>query len=1025
MTEPKGTELHILTSKTRYGVEQQDENGALYCDERGDTLKFWRLGGIDTAEFLERFKEPKRRNITRSQFDSLAKAKQDDVKDTGSYVLGNFQPYDGSKWADGKFTVRNETYLINRTGIAIDYDDITPDQALQLDERSKELNCAGVIHSTLKSTAENPRRRLVIPVGNPIPKNDFPSVVKNIAGRIGLPIDEASVKNNQFMYFPAVLADQEYHYVKLDGPLLDYREYRDAPKTAVQVQIQPQPVNPSPRGEAIPWNGYISDSRFVLPAEIPESKRDTTLTSYAGQLQAGWLPDETIREMLHQANEERCKPPLDAKQVDKICKSILKKPKATSAEGKAAKAREAAGIPSENDQAEAQAAALAYIEDLLNRDALQLDDLQSDATLSVLASIRSEPDRIRAATRMAKAIPRTKGELDKLYTPILRDAKTRFKEEDKKLSAEIKKAAQAQAASIVSNFTYTFKDGSIITQFTGDYDVDYDMGITRTIYKENGESRTFKACTHPALILSKVEDVENAINDTPIQLYKVAFFEKKLQGVREIRTTDSRELFSSKSQIVTLSRRGVGVTSETASELVSYFSELESLNRDTIPTEYGISRLGWFKDPRDGSLKFAPYDSEFVFDGNFSDIPKFNGVRTHGDRGEWLNVIQKIRGKSVQAKILFSATLASAALFPLHEQSFFVHARGDTELGKSFTLAVAASFWGDPFNSELVHTFDSTRVGRERTACFMHSLPLFLDEAETAAKRGRSNFFSEYVYAYCEGLSRTRGEKEGGTEKKQHWKNIAITTGEQPLVTPDSDKGGSINRVIDVRFNEALYDDPNAVKDIIEESYGFGGAEFVELLRDPKKLETLRGYARKYSKEYIAEGITGKQARAGALLVACDRLASKFIYGDPDSALTYDELKPYLRTKAELDIGERAYRFIKDWITTNGNHFDFIGEQRAELDPWIENEQDTTLRNTTTYGRIKRNEYAQIIPTVLYAALEEEGINHQTALEALKKKGYITPDKRGKNTVATRMNGNALRVVLFNLASSSDDNDLQ
>lgn len=1020
-----------MENKTYNIFTGQGWRGTEYADEyTGETKYGWTYqGALTWEEFVGEMKTPVKVNMTHADFMNLKGDSQKRVKDVKGFFAGTLCEKNVTKTLKaGKTLVpkTNDTVL-NRTMVTLDaeggddnggpMDRDTADEMLM--SASTVLECAGLAYPTAKCTEEDQRWRLVFPLDRPVSPDEYENLVDTLIEELDGRFDPRSRDRARMMYYPTQFTDRTADVTVFEGDPLRVSDHLKArPKKR-------EAVKSAPRGEAIPWNGYISDSRFVLPAEIPESKRDTTLTSYAGQLQAGWLPDETIREMLHQANEERCKPPLDAKQVDKICKSILKKPKATSAEGKAAKAREAAGIPSENDQAEAQAAALAYIEDLLNRDALQLDDLQSDATLSVLASIRSEPDRIRAATRMAKAIPRTKGELDKLYTPILRDAKTRFKEEDKKLSAEIKKAAQAQAASIVSNFTYTFKDGSIITQFTGDYDVDYDMGITRTIYKENGESRTFKACTHPALILSKVEDVENAINDTPIQLYKVAFFEKKLQGVREIRTTDSRELFSSKSQIVTLSRRGVGVTSETASELVSYFSELESLNRDTIPTEYGISRLGWFKDPRDGSLKFAPYDSEFVFDGNFSDIPKFNGVRTHGDRGEWLNVIQKIRGKSVQAKILFSATLASAALFPLHEQSFFVHARGDTELGKSFTLAVAASFWGDPFNSELVHTFDSTRVGRERTACFMHSLPLFLDEAETAAKRGRSNFFSEYVYAYCEGLSRTRGEKEGGTEKKQHWKNIAITTGEQPLVTPDSDKGGSINRVIDVRFNEALYDDPNAVKDIIEESYGFGGAEFVELLRDPKKLETLRGYARKYSKEYIAEGITGKQARAGALLVACDRLASKFIYGDPDSALTYDELKPYLRTKAELDIGERAYRFIKDWITTNGNHFDFIGEQRAELDPWIENEQDTTLRNTTTYGRIKRNEYAQIIPTVLYAALEEEGINHQTALEALKKKGYITPDKRGKNTVATRMNGNALRVVLFNLASSSDDNDLQ
>lgn len=79
----------------------------------------------------------------------------------------------------------------------------------------------------------------------------------------------------------------------------------------------------------------------------------------------------------------------------------------------------------------------------------------------------------------------------------------------------------------------------------------------------------------------------------------------------------SKEILYNSRNISQLVKCGVDVSSETAKELVSYFQEIESLNRNSLPLKRSVGRLGYIN-----GAGFSPYVEGLTFDGeqNYSTI---------------------------------------------------------------------------------------------------------------------------------------------------------------------------------------------------------------------------------------------------------------------------------------------------------------------------------------------------------------------------------------------------------------------
>lgn len=104
---------------------------------------------------------------------------------------------------------------------------------------------------------------------------------------------------------------------------------------------------------------------------------------------------------------------------------------------------------------------------------------------------------------------------------------------------------------------------------------------------------------------------------------------------------------------------------------------------------------------------------------------------------------------------------------------------GETEGGKSITLAVAASVWACPEENTYIKDYKGTDVGLEVVCDLLNHLPLILDDSSKKNRKLEENF-EGLVYDLCSGKGKTRSNKELSINRENHWKNCILTNGERP-----------------------------------------------------------------------------------------------------------------------------------------------------------------------------------------------------------------------------------------------------
>lgn len=494
------------------------------------------------------------------------------------------------------------------------------------------------------------------------------------------------------------------------------------------------------------------------------------------------------------------------------------------------------------------------------------------------------------------------------------------------------------------------------------------------------------ACPHPVMPVERLVNI-----DTGEEKLKIAYA-KGLKW-RDI-IVDKRTLASANS-IVTLSANGIAVTSENAKALVRYISDIENINYERIPERKSVGRLGYI----DGE-GFSPYVDGLIFDGDANYRAMFTAISTHGKSSEWVEVAKECRSMSTTARIMLAASFASVMVQPFGALPFFVHLWGsESGTGKTVALMLAASVWGDPAMGKYIQTFNATMVGQEKTAAFLNSLPMLIDELQLARdKRGNQQF---NVYQLAQGVGRTRGTKSGGIERTPTWGNCILTTGESPLAQA-GDGAGAVNRVIDIecRASERVITDGMRVSGILKKTYGHAGKRFVSNLSKPGITESARELFDKAFRDLSARDTTEKQAIPAALIVVADKLATEWFFRD-GAALTTDQIAEFLQTKASVSMGERGYEYMCDWVAQNG----------AKLKPCIE--------SGDTYG-IVVGDYAYIISKVFREASEAGGFSPTALLSYLKNRDLIQ-SRAGRNTVGKRIGITNTECVALKLPPIGDD----
>lgn len=496
-----------------------------------------------------------------------------------------------------------------------------------------------------------------------------------------------------------------------------------------------------------------------------------------------------------------------------------------------------------------------------------------------------------------------------------------------------------------------------------------------------------EACNHPILPVMRLVNIDSGVEKLVIAYRK---------GKQWRRVIAEKGALASANKILELANVGVAVTSESAKYLVRYLYDLEALNYDRIPEKNSVSRLGWIE-----GAGFSPYVEELVFDGDANFKTFFESVQSKGSYGKWKALAREIRASGVFARVILAASFASVLVKPLGGLPFFVHLWGGTESGKTVGLMLAASVWANPEIGRFIHTFNSTAVGREKSAAFVNSLPLVLDELQIVKDKRE---FDKDIYLLSEGAGRTRGNKAGGVDRTPTWANCILTSGEMPITNTGSG-GGAVNRIIEIECKERLFADPRGVADTVRHNYGHAGREFIGRLQEDGALERASGLFKEFSEALASTDTTEKQAMAAALILTADALATEWIFED-GRALSAAEIGEFLRTRASVSAHERGYQYLCEAVSQNINRF-----IRPQADPPVD-----------IWGRVDGDDTVVLIRKVFDSICTDGGFNPQALLSWLAQNGHIrsTPPHLTKTV---RINGIPTRCVVLKLPQEFENNE--
>lgn len=596
-----------------------------------------------------------------------------------------------------------------------------------------------------------------------------------------------------------------------------------------------------------------------------------------------------------------------------------------------------------------------------------LNELTAEAILSkdVLTEVFDQEDELYRAELLASL--------------GLRAAELRVKTEFRDMVATYKRVEKEMKKQEERKYTPSLLENW--TNFSGPYDnmkcktwIASDDGIYQ--YNSNPKAPDLLACYHPILPIERLKNLE-----TGEEQIKLAY--KRSGRWEEIIVP--KTLVTSANKIVALSARGIAVTSENAKHLVRYLSDIENLNDDDIQVQYSTGKLGWIKK------RFIPYDTEILFDGDSRFKSLFDSVQEHGSEEIWMQHVKLLRASGrKEVKLMLAASFASVLVGLLGGLPFFVDLWGETEGGKTVTLMVAASVWGNPGESQYIGDFKTTDVALEAKADMLNHLPMILDDTSKTSSRIRDNF-EGIVYDLCSGKGKSRSNRELGINRENRWQNCILTNGERPLNSYAS-QGGAINRILEVECGEKVYKDPQETADILKKNYGFAGKRFVEIIK-AIGIDSIRQMQKEFQAGLFNTDKMQKQAISLSLILTADKIATEHLFKD-DHYISMDEAKELLIDRNALSDNERCYRFLQDKIAMNGQRFDIAS-------------------NCEKWGLIEHG-YAIFYSQAFDELCQSGGFSKKSFLSWADREGLIQTqgDRLTKNK---KINGTACRCVFLKL----------
>lgn len=485
------------------------------------------------------------------------------------------------------------------------------------------------------------------------------------------------------------------------------------------------------------------------------------------------------------------------------------------------------------------------------------------------------------------------------------------------------------------------------------------------------------ACYHPILITQILQNAE-----TRKQKVKLAFC---VAGEWSEIVVD-KGLIASASKITALADFGINATSGNAKCLVDYLSDIENMNTGIIERKISTSKFGWVRGD------FIPYGMDIEFDSKEKFSELFDSVTEKGSVEKWMKCVKGVRCSGRKEPLVYLAgSFASILLEPLNLPSFVINLWEETGKGKTVSMMVAASIWGDPRIGKFVTDVSSTGTSMEVRSDVLNHLPLFIDDL-SKIKESYKDAFTDLVYAWCSGKGKDRSDQNLGLKKSCTWNNITMTSYERPLATENM-RGGAVNRILDFQMEAGSIftkETGNATVSAITKNYGFAGKMFVDIVKVvgiPEIREMQQEYLKEIDTYCIDHDIEkeDKQKLPLSVLLTADKLAADYIFRD-GVYLDFDWCMNQLKGKDDVSENQRAYESIMDDVTIHVNNFnpDDNGNYRGEF-----------------WGGFKKG-YVYIIPSIFDQMAGRYNFSAKAFLQWAKSNGLLLCDKN-KNQKTERI----------------------
>jgi uncharacterized protein (DUF927 family) len=411
-----------------------------------------------------------------------------------------------------------------------------------------------------------------------------------------------------------------------------------------------------------------------------------------------------------------------------------------------------------------------------------------------------------------------------------------------------------------------------------------------------------------------------------------------------------RGVAMNQSKLQALASNGLPVTSFNSGALCRYLSDFEAVNRAILPVVRISAQLGWQgKNGRDGFLlgrclilpngeiagtgdteedqataAKAPGHIHF-HPGSSGERQIADAIHGKGTLEGWLKAIEFLENFP-KARLGIYISLVPPLLEILNAPNFVIDFAGVTTAGKTTTLKVAASNWGDPDQrSDLpfLQGWHVTKVFVERAISVLNFLPMILDDTKTVRFK---EMVGEIIYQVVSGKGKGRGNVDGLSLTRSQ-KTVLISSGEAPSKEFTNDGGARMRclEVMDSPFGEVSKEIGRLVTRLEAElfqNYGHSGPAFVQwLCRNRDLWHELKARYDQRTEDYTNAATSPQAGRLAKYAAAID-MSAYIIHQAVDMPWPYDD--PLKDLWAEMSAGAaeappeiRALQAIEGWCYSN------------------------------------------------------------------------------------------------------------